>query len=211
MNETTLAAPQTQEKHPASHQVLSEIEDSAPIPGASLQAIEAVASTGPPDGQEAYEQGMVLKTVGLFRQAAEQFEKAAQDSAYALKALGPNVSLLQEMRTTGRGRDGLSPSPTSTLNIIERIRADPLPFRKNIRVTRTHSRIIRGLSMAPPCSAAVSRCRDANRVVELETNVPRESLTLGTTDVVDVAEFPAKRKVTVDRKRFLVVGYELIR
>ncbi|MEO7859263.1 MAG: hypothetical protein ABIU05_02280 [Nitrospirales bacterium] len=31
-----------------------------------------------------------------------------------------------------------------------------------------------------------------------------------TIDFVDVAEFPAEWKVTVDRKRFLVVGYELI-
>jgi hypothetical protein len=64
--------------------------------------------------------------------------------------------------------------------------------------------------MAPPRSAAVSRCRHANRIVEHQTNVPRESLTLDPTDVVDVGRFPAKREVTDDRKRFLVVRYELI-
>jgi tetratricopeptide (TPR) repeat protein len=52
---------------------------------ASLQVIEATGSTEPQDGQEAYERGMALKNVGLFRQAAAHFEKAAQDPAYALK------------------------------------------------------------------------------------------------------------------------------
>jgi len=75
----------TQENHPASNRALSENEDSAPTPGALLQTIEATASTGTPDGQEAYERGTALKNVGLFRQAAEHFEKAAQDHAYALK------------------------------------------------------------------------------------------------------------------------------
>lgn len=52
---------------------------------AQLQIIEAAASTETQDGQEAYERGMALKNVGLFRQAAEHFEKASQDPAYALK------------------------------------------------------------------------------------------------------------------------------
>jgi len=86
VNETTAAPPQTHEKHPASHQALSENEDSAPIPRASLQALNANAATETPDGQEAYERGTALKNVGLFRQAAEHFEKAAQDPAYALKS-----------------------------------------------------------------------------------------------------------------------------
>ena len=46
---------------------------------------EASGSTGTPDGHESYERGTALKNVGLFRQAAEHFEKAAQDPAYALK------------------------------------------------------------------------------------------------------------------------------
>ena len=54
-------------------------------PMAQLQIVEPTASTEAPDGQEAYERGMALKNVGLFRQAAEHFEKAAQDPAYALK------------------------------------------------------------------------------------------------------------------------------
>jgi len=54
-------------------------------PMAQLQIIEATSSTTTPDGQEAYERGTALKNVGLFRQAAEHFEKAAQDPAYALK------------------------------------------------------------------------------------------------------------------------------
>jgi len=81
----TNAAQLTQESRPASHRASSEAAESAPIPGASLQIIEATGSTGTPDGQEAYERGTALKSVGLFIQAAEQFEKAAQDPAYALK------------------------------------------------------------------------------------------------------------------------------
>ena len=84
MNETN-ASPLTQENRPASHRASSEDAESAPIPGAHLQIIEATASTGAPDGQEAYERGTALKNVGLFIQAAEHFEKAAQDPAYALK------------------------------------------------------------------------------------------------------------------------------
>ena len=84
MNETN-ASPLTQENRPASHQASSENEDSTPIPGAPLQIIEATPSTATPDGHESYEQGTALKNVGLFRQAAEHFEKAAQDPAYALK------------------------------------------------------------------------------------------------------------------------------
>jgi tetratricopeptide (TPR) repeat protein len=78
----------TQENHPASNRALSELsenEDSATIRKAPLQALEATVLTGTPDGHEAYERGTALKNVGLFRQAAEHFEKAAQDPAYALK------------------------------------------------------------------------------------------------------------------------------
>ena len=84
VNETN-ALSLTQENHPASNLALSENEDSARISGALLQTIEATVSTGTPDGQEAYERGTALKNVGLFRQAAEHFETAAQDPAYALK------------------------------------------------------------------------------------------------------------------------------
>ena len=84
MNETNVVH-LTQEKHPASQHVSWEDPDSASIQEVRLQAIEATAPVGAPDGQEAYEQGMGLKTVGLFRQAAEHFEKAAQDPACALK------------------------------------------------------------------------------------------------------------------------------
>ena len=86
MNETN-ALSLTQENHPASNRALTENEDRAPIPAAFLQALEATASTETPDGQEPYERGTALKNVGLFRQAAEHFEKAAQDPAYALKGL----------------------------------------------------------------------------------------------------------------------------
>ena len=84
MNETN-AAPLIKENPPASHLASSENEDRAPIQEVPLEALKASASTEPPDGQESYERGTALKDVGLFRQAAEHFEKAAQDPAYALK------------------------------------------------------------------------------------------------------------------------------
>ena len=84
VNETN-ALSLIQETHPASHQASSENEVRALIAEAPLQTIDATASTGEPDGHEAYERGTALKNVGLFRQAAEHFEKAAQDPAYALK------------------------------------------------------------------------------------------------------------------------------
>jgi tetratricopeptide (TPR) repeat protein len=84
VNETD-ALSLTQENHPALQQTLSVTEDSILIQEARLQASDATASIGTPDGQEAYERGMVLKNVGLFRQASEHFEQAAQDPAYALK------------------------------------------------------------------------------------------------------------------------------
>ena len=84
MNETS-AISLTQENQSAEHQASSENVGSGPIPEALLLAIETTASTRPPDGQESYERATALKNVGLFRQAAEHFEKAAQDPAYALK------------------------------------------------------------------------------------------------------------------------------
>ena len=81
----TSALPLTQENRPALQRASSDDAESAPIPGELLLALEATVSTRPPDGQEAYERGTALKNVGLFRQAAEHFEKAAQDPAYALK------------------------------------------------------------------------------------------------------------------------------
>ena len=74
-----------QDNRPASNRASSENEHNAPIPEAPLEVLEATASTRPPDGHESYERGTALKNAGLFRQAAEHFEKAAQDPAYALK------------------------------------------------------------------------------------------------------------------------------
>jgi tetratricopeptide (TPR) repeat protein len=84
VNETS-TLPLSQENRPASQRASSENEDSASIPGALFLAIKAPASTRPPDGHESYERATALKNVGLFRQAAEHFEKSAQDPAYALK------------------------------------------------------------------------------------------------------------------------------
>jgi len=86
VNETN-ALSLIQESPSASHRASSETADSAPIPAAFLHALEATASTEIPDGHDSYERGTALKNVGLFRQAAEHFEKAAQDPAYALKGL----------------------------------------------------------------------------------------------------------------------------
>jgi len=79
------ATPLSQESHPVPIRASSENEERASIQEAPLQTLKATASTEAPNGQEAYERGTTLKNVGLFRQAAEHFEKAAQDPAYALK------------------------------------------------------------------------------------------------------------------------------
>ena len=84
MKETN-AAPLIQENRPASYRALSEKEDRAPIQETPLETLKAPASTESTDGQESHERGTTLKNVGLFRQAAEHFEKAAKDPAYALK------------------------------------------------------------------------------------------------------------------------------
>ena len=57
------------------------------IPEAPQLVIKSAASTEIPDGYESYERGTTLKNVGLFKQATEHFEKAAQDPAFALKGL----------------------------------------------------------------------------------------------------------------------------
>jgi tetratricopeptide (TPR) repeat protein len=84
VNEANVAPP-TQEKHPASQQGSLEDADSASFLEVRLQTVDAAVSTGTQDGQDAYERGTVLKNVGLFRQAAEHFEKAAQHPTYELK------------------------------------------------------------------------------------------------------------------------------
>jgi tetratricopeptide (TPR) repeat protein len=84
MNETK-AASLAQENCSDSYRASLEETKNATTPGAQLQIIESNASTERPDGQEAYERGTALKNVGLFRQAAEHFEQATQDPAYALK------------------------------------------------------------------------------------------------------------------------------
>ena len=56
-------------------------------PAALSSAIEPAAPTEIPDGGESYERATTLKNVGLFRQAAEHFEKASWDPAFALRGL----------------------------------------------------------------------------------------------------------------------------
>jgi tetratricopeptide (TPR) repeat protein len=75
------------ESHPASHRALSENDVRVLILETPPGGIESGASTEILDGHEAYEQGSALKNVGLFRQAAEHFQKAAQDPVYALRGL----------------------------------------------------------------------------------------------------------------------------
>lgn len=75
------------ESHPASHRALSENDVRVLILETPPGEIESGASTKILDGHEAYEQGSALKNVGLFRQAAEHFQKAAQDPVYALRGL----------------------------------------------------------------------------------------------------------------------------
>ena len=84
MNKTS-PSPLIQDNRPASSQFSSENENRAPKSVAPLQTITPTETAAVPAGHESYERAMALKNVGLFRQAAEHFEKAAQDPVYALK------------------------------------------------------------------------------------------------------------------------------
>ena len=105
MNETS-ALPLTQENHPALQRAFSENKDSTPIPEALLQTIETTTSTETSDGHESYERGTALKNAGLFRQAAEHFEKAAQDPAYALKGFAQMGLCLKKI---GKQEEAVAP------------------------------------------------------------------------------------------------------
>ena len=66
----------------ASHDI-----DSPLMPDKPRLAVSPAASIEIPDAHESYERATTLKNVGLFKQAAEHFEKATQDPAFALKGL----------------------------------------------------------------------------------------------------------------------------
>ena len=83
MNESS-TSPLPQKDQLASSQAQSDTDRMAMMPGTVTQTVESTSSE-PPNGHESYERGTALKDVGLFKQAAEHFEKAAQDPRYALK------------------------------------------------------------------------------------------------------------------------------
>lgn len=68
-------------------QVISDPDNRTTTPAIYNSTIEAPSSTETLNGQESYERGTALKNVGLFKQAAEHFETAAQDPMYKLKGL----------------------------------------------------------------------------------------------------------------------------
>jgi tetratricopeptide (TPR) repeat protein len=117
------AASLTQENRSDLHRAASEDAKGATKPGAPLQIIEVTASVETPDGQEAYERGIALKNVGLFRQAAEHFEKAAQDPAYALKGLAQMGLSLKKSGKQEEAvvafRRALEVSPTSSKEQVQ--------------------------------------------------------------------------------------------
>ena len=80
-------SPLTQKDPRPSFQALSDTDNSTAIPKTTSPTIEASGSTETPNGHESYERGTALKNVGLFKQAAEHFETAAQDPMYMLKGL----------------------------------------------------------------------------------------------------------------------------
>jgi tetratricopeptide (TPR) repeat protein len=76
-----------EESNPTIHPVSLDNRVEVGAPKMPLRTVEGVASAGAIDGHESYEQGTALKNVGLFKQAAEYFKKAAEDPAYELKGL----------------------------------------------------------------------------------------------------------------------------
>ncbi|MEO5956643.1 MAG: tetratricopeptide repeat protein [Nitrospiraceae bacterium] len=86
MNESN-TSPLTEKDHRPSLQSVSDTDNSTTIPKTTNPTIEASGSTETPSGHESYERGTALKNVGLFKQAAEHFDIAAQDSVYRVKGL----------------------------------------------------------------------------------------------------------------------------
>ena len=76
------------------------------------------------DSAEWYERGLALRKAGLFKQAIQQFEKAANDQAYGLKAYA-QIGLC--CRSSGRYEDAIIAfrkalqSPTSSAKEIVQI------------------------------------------------------------------------------------------
>lgn len=84
MNESSTSR-LTQKIQSASSQAQLDSERLATMPGTLTQTLQSIPAMEPPNGHESYERGTALKNVGLFKQAAEHYEKAAQDPSYALK------------------------------------------------------------------------------------------------------------------------------
>lgn len=104
MNELN-TSPLTQKDHRPSFKALSDTDNITTIPETTSSTIEASGSTETPNGHESYERGTALKNVGLFKQAAEHFEKSAQDPAYALKGLAQMGFCL---KTTGKQEEAVA-------------------------------------------------------------------------------------------------------
>ena len=212
MNQTN-PSPVTQKNRPASHRASSENEHSVPIPAAFLQALEATASTEIPDGHDSYERGTALKNVGLFRQATEHFEKAAQDPAYALKGLAQmGLSLKkcgEQEEAVAAFRRALQVPATSS--------------KEQVQILYLLGRTLESLGRIPEALEAyrwlrreAPQYRDvAMRIASLSMgrmhrDNRKDKGAVGKTGVADVAGLSAKRKITVHRKRFSVVGHERI-
>ena len=80
-------SPVKQQDHRESLQVISDPDNCSTPPAIHNSTIETPNSTDRLNGHESYERGTALKNVGLFKQAAEHFETAAQDPMYMLKGL----------------------------------------------------------------------------------------------------------------------------
>ena|ERR1043165_9948018 len=78
---------------PVLHQ--TSVQDSAVMKEASLQTIEATASTEASNGQESYELGTTLKNVGLFRQAVSS--TSSKEQVQILYLLGRTLESLERI------------------------------------------------------------------------------------------------------------------
>ena len=86
MNESNVSSLTPQDQR-ASPQALSDMDDRMTTAVVQSSTIEAPSSMETLNGHESYERGTALKNVGLFKQAAEHFETAAQDPIYMVKGL----------------------------------------------------------------------------------------------------------------------------
>ena len=153
--------------------------------------------------------------MGLFRQAAEHFEKAAQDPAYALKGF---AQMGLSLKKSGKQEEAVAAFRRA-------LQVPSTSSKEQVQILYLLGRTLESLGRIPEALEAyrwlrreAPQYRDvAMRIESLSTRrmhtrqSPRtRGQSVGKTGIADVAGHSAKREVTVHRNTFSVVEYERI-